>query len=120
MLRPVFVRLAAAAALALAATAAPAQVSTIDPNSAVDPQPAPPQSTTAEPGWESDETEYQPVDAGPQGAAPPGPGFQNAAPSPNAAVAAPAAGERAGQAASATIPRNDVFNAARVPRGSPT
>jgi hypothetical protein len=37
MLRPVFVRLAAAAALALAAAAAPAQVSTIDPNTAVDP-----------------------------------------------------------------------------------
>jgi hypothetical protein len=102
MLRPVFLRLAAAAALALAGAAAPAQVSTIDPNTAVGPQPAPPEAA-AEPGWEADQAEYQPVDAGPQQAAP-----ERAAP----AEAAPAASHRAGEAADSTIPRDDVFSAA--------
>ncbi|HYI41893.1 MAG TPA: EipA family protein [Allosphingosinicella sp.] len=59
MLRPVFLRLAAAAALALAAAAAPAQISTIDPNSAVDP--APP-AQSAEPGWEGYDPANTPVD----------------------------------------------------------
>jgi len=104
MLRPVFVRLAAAAALALAAAAAPAQVSTIDPNSAVDPQPAP--AATAEPGWERDEAEYQPVDPGSQEAA------TAAEPSADSAAVPPAAADRAGAAASPTIPRKDVFSAA--------
>jgi hypothetical protein len=94
-------RLAAAAALALAAAAAPAQVSTIDPNSAVDPRPAP--ATNAEPGWEADQIEYQPVDSGSQGAA--------AAPAAEPAVA-PAATDRAGASADAAIPRRDVFSAA--------
>jgi hypothetical protein len=62
MLRPVFLRLAAAVALTLAAAAAPAQVATVDPNAAVEEGPA----TTAEPGWETDKPEYQPVDSGPQ------------------------------------------------------
>jgi len=98
MLRPVFLRLAAAAALALAGAAAPAQVSTIDPNTAVDPQPAP--ATNAEPGWERDQSEYQPVDAGRQDEAP-------------AAEPAPAATDRASAAAAGpTIPRKDVFSAA--------
>ena len=105
MLRPVFVRLAAAAALALAAVAAPAQVSTIDPNSAVDPQPAP-ATTTAEPGWERGDSEYQPVDAGSQDST--GPAAEPAA----EAAAAPGASERASAAAGATIPRKDVFSAA--------
>lgn len=100
MLRPVFLRLAAAAALALAAAAAPAQVSTIDPNTAVDP--APP-AATAEPGWEAEEPEYQPVDAGTQGA-----GEAQAAPED---AAAGTASERASQA-STTVPRKDVFSAA--------
>jgi hypothetical protein len=111
MLRPVFVRLAAAAALALAAAAAPAQVSTIDPNTAVDPQPAPSQSTSAEPGWEADEAEYQPVDSGPQAAVPANPGYEGAT-DPTATASAPTASDRASQAAGATVPRKDVFSAA--------
>lgn len=99
MLRPVFLRLAAAAALALAAASAPAQVSTIDPNTAVDPAPS---QAPAEPGWETDEPEYQPVDAG----------AQDVSPEPGTpSEAAPAtASERASQGA--TIPRKDVFSAA--------
>lgn len=98
MLRPVFLRLAAAAALALGAAAAPSQVSTVDPNTAAG-APAP-----AEPGWEPDETEYQPVDAGSQDSA--------AAPGPDQA-AAPAAGKAASRPApGATVPRKDVFSAA--------
>ncbi|HEX8584863.1 MAG TPA: EipA family protein [Allosphingosinicella sp.] len=64
MLRPVFLRLAAAAALALTAAAAPAQVATIDPNGAAG------QASPAEPAWEAEESEYQPVDEGSQEAAP--------------------------------------------------
>ena len=65
MLRPVFLRLAAAAALALAGAAAPAQVTTIDPNTAVE-QPAPPNDAgRARLGGGGDE--YQPVDAGSAG-----------------------------------------------------
>jgi hypothetical protein len=61
MLRPVFLRLAAAAVLALGAAAAPAQVSTVDPNTAAGPASS---TTQPEPGWEAEEPEYQPVDAG--------------------------------------------------------
>ncbi|HEX6376778.1 MAG TPA: DUF1134 domain-containing protein [Allosphingosinicella sp.] len=99
MLRPVLLRLAAAAALALAATSAPAQVATIDPNSAVDPQP-----DGAESGWEADEVEYQPVDAGPQDAA--------VEPAEAPPAAAPPATERASAAAVPTVARKDVFTAA--------
>jgi hypothetical protein len=60
MLRPVFLRLAAAAALTLAAAIAPAQVATIDPNSAAE------GSSPAEPELEAEEPEYQPVDPGSQ------------------------------------------------------
>jgi hypothetical protein len=96
MLRPVFLRLAAAAALALGAVAAPAQVSTIDPNSAVDPAPS---ETTAEPGWETDEPEYQPVDSGPQEAAPGDEAaLEGNAPEPVAAAPAGTASQRASQA----------------------
>jgi hypothetical protein len=91
-------RLAAAAALALAAAASPAQVSTIDPNTAAGP--APP-ATAAEPGWEADESEYQPVDSGPRDSAEGEP-----------AEAAPAAEGPAPAAAAPTIPRKDVFSAA--------
>jgi hypothetical protein len=101
MLRPVFVRFAAAAALVLAAAAAPAQVSTIDPNTAVDP--APPATGAAEPGWESDAPEYQPVDSGSQDVA--------EEPAVPADAAPTTASERASQA-STTIPRKDVFSAA--------
>jgi hypothetical protein len=101
MLRPVFLRLAAAAALTLAAATAPAQVSTIDPNTAVDRSPP---AETAQPGWETEEqSEYQPVDSGAQDPA------ANPAPAP----AGPStAGERASRASS-TVPRKDVFSAAQ-------
>jgi hypothetical protein len=66
MLRPVFLRLAAAVALSLAAAAAPAQVSTIDPDTAA--EPAPPEAA-AQPAWETEESDYQPVDPGSQEAA---------------------------------------------------
>jgi hypothetical protein len=98
MLRQVFLRLAAAAGLVLAATGAPAQVSTIDPNSAVDSAPA------AETGWEPDEPEYQPVDSG-------GRAVADEAPVPQAANAPSAASRRASQA-STSVPRKDVFTAA--------
>lgn len=99
MLRPVFLRLAAAAALTLAAAAAPAQVSTIDPNTAVDP--APP-TDPAEPGWETEEPEYQPVDSGSQ--------YVPEEPAAPADAAPTTASERASQAT--TVPRKDVFSAA--------
>ncbi|HEU0133239.1 MAG TPA: EipA family protein [Allosphingosinicella sp.] len=97
MLRLVFLRLAAAAALALGAAAAPAQVSTVDPNSAVDP--APP-TASAEPGWGSDEeSEYQAVDSGPQEA--PAESFEEgkAASTSPAATPAGTASQRASRAA---------------------
>jgi hypothetical protein len=92
MLRPVFLRLAAAAALALTAAAAPAQVATIDPNSAVGQAPG-------EPGGEADEAEYQPVDSGTQEA--PGDDAAVEAGASEAAGSAPAgtASQRASQAA---------------------
>jgi hypothetical protein len=111
MPRSVFLRLAAAAALTLASAAAPAQVATIDPNTAVDPRPAPPE-TTAEPGWEADESEYQPVDSGSQDAAPADEAGQAATGETAAAPAAGTASERASAAAGSTIPRKDVFSAA--------
>lgn len=116
MLRPVFLRLAAAAALALAGSAAPAQVTTIDPNSAVG---APTPDTAPEPGWEADEAEYQPVDAGSQEAVATDTGYEGA--TEGAADEAAAAGTAAGTASqrasaaakgSTTIPLKDVFSAA--------
>jgi hypothetical protein len=98
MLRRVFLRLAAAAALALTAAAAPAQVATVDPNTAV--EPAPP----ADPGFEAEEAEYQSVDSGPQDSA-------EAAAAPEADPAPTTASRRASQA-STTVPRKDVFTAA--------
>jgi hypothetical protein len=111
MLRPVFLRLAAAAALSLAAAAAPAQVSTIDPNSAVGP--APP-AGSAEPGWETEEPEYQPVDAGTQDAAPgyEAP-FEGSASGDVAAAPTGTASQRAHQASKGeTIPLKKVLGAA--------
>lgn len=109
MLRPVLLRLAAAAALALAGASAPAQVATVDPNTAVDAQPAAP--SEPEGGWEADdESEYQPVDPGSQDPAAPAAADDAAAATP--AAAAPGASERASQASGATIPRKDVFSAA--------
>jgi hypothetical protein len=105
MLRPVLLRLAAAAVLALAGTALPAQVAEVDPNTAIE-DPAPPPESGAQPGWEVDESEYQPVDAGPQQAVPADPAGEEAVPQSATAT------ERAGTAADATIPRKDVFSAA--------
>ena len=111
MFRPVFLRLAAAAALALTAAAAPAQVATVDPNSAI--EPAPSGEPAAEPGFEA-EDEYQPVDAGPQEAAP-----ADLAEAPavgEGTAAAPAAGtasQRASQRAKGqTLPLKKVLGAA--------
>jgi hypothetical protein len=100
MLRPVLVRLAAAAALILAASAAPAQVTAVDPNSAVgnsaaeEEAPAP----SADESWTGDEPEYQPVDSGEQASAA-GPGFQASAPQETAAAPAGTASQRASRAA---------------------
>jgi hypothetical protein len=99
MLGPVFLRLAAAAALTLAAAAAaPAQVSSIDPNSAVDPAPA------GDPAWEAEEPEYQPVESG-------SPDSVGESSAPEADSAPATASQRASRA-STTIPRKDVFTAA--------
>ncbi len=115
MLRPVFVRLAAAAALALAAAAAPAQISEIDPNTAIE-EPARAE-TTAEPGWEPVESDYQPVDTGPQEAIAADPAGEVASEAPAGsdadAAASGSASQRASQAAKGTtIPRRDLLRAA--------
>jgi hypothetical protein len=112
MLKPVFLRLAAAAALTLAAASAPAQVATVDPNTAAGPAPS---ETPAEPGWETDEPEYQPVDAGAQEAAPGDEAsFEGSA--SRGIAAAPVSGtasQRASQAAKGeTIPLRKVLGAA--------
>jgi hypothetical protein len=113
MLRPVLLRLAAAAALALAGSAAPAQVAEIDPNTAFE-EPAPPPETAAEPGWESED--YQPVEAGPQEAVPDDEAYEGSTGEADAAGSAAAAGsasQRASQAAKGTtIPRRDLLAAA--------
>jgi hypothetical protein len=94
MLRPIFLRLAAAAFLTLGAAAAPAQVSTIDPNSAV--EEAPP-AAESEP-WNAEEPEYQPVEAGEQDSAAE-PGFEGSATADVAAAPAGTASQRASHAA---------------------
>lgn len=111
MLRPVLLRLAAAAALALGGSAAPAQVAEIDPNTAIE-EPSPATETTAEPGWEAEETDYQPVKAGRQDAAPGDSGYDGAT-GEEATAAAGTASQRASQAAKGTtIPRRDLLSAA--------
>jgi hypothetical protein len=107
MVRPLFAKLfaAALAATACAATAS-AQVSTIDPNTAAQPAPAPAQPAQS---WD---TEYQSVDPGPQSAT-----SDPAAPAPasdssSEVAAAPTASERASAAAGSNVPRKDVFSAA--------
>ncbi|HEX9964278.1 MAG TPA: DUF1134 domain-containing protein [Allosphingosinicella sp.] len=100
MLRPVFVRLAAAAALVLAASAAPGQVTNVDPNtaagsSAVE-EDAP--AGSAEESWAREEPDYQPVDSGDQAPAAE-PGFQGSAPDKAAAAPAGTASQRASRAA---------------------
>ncbi|MGA9583072.1 MAG: DUF1134 domain-containing protein [Allosphingosinicella sp.] len=105
MLRQVFLRVAAAAALTLAASAAPAQISTIDPNSAVDP---------AESGWEPAESEYQPVDTGTRNSTPGDEAaFESSAPAEAAPAPAGTASQRASQAARGeTVPLKKVLGAA--------
>ena len=100
MLRPVFLRLAAAAALALGAVAAPAQVATVDPNSAVDAPPA----ETAEPGFEAEESEYQPIEAA-------NPDVVDETAPPEAQAGPTTASQRASRA-STTMRNKDVFSAA--------
>jgi len=110
MLRPVFLRLAAAAALTLAAAGAPAQVATVDPNSAAGPAPS---QTPAEPGWETDQPEYQPVDAGAQEAAPVDEAALAGASEEMAAAPAGSAHHRASEAAKGdTVPLKKVLGAA--------
>ena len=99
----------AAAGLFLSSGMAAAQVDTVDPNSALDPawdsaQPAPEAQAPAEPGWETVDSEYQPI--GEQAAEAP-------ATDPSASATAPSASERASDAVrGGTVPRKDVFTAA--------
>ncbi|HEX8623430.1 MAG TPA: DUF1134 domain-containing protein [Allosphingosinicella sp.] len=110
MLRPVLLRLAAAAALALAGTAAPAQVATIDPNTAVE-EPAPTE-TAAEPGWEAEDSEYQPVEAGPQEAVSDDSSSAAAADKAPPAAAGDASARASQAAKGTTISRKDLLGAA--------
>ncbi len=105
MSRQVFLRIAAAVALTLAAAGAPAQVSTIDPNSAVD---------SDESRWEAAEDEYQPVDSGRRNPAPKNDEAPEASPSRGAATApVGTASQRASQAAKGeTVPLKKVLGAA--------
>lgn len=110
MLRPVLLRFAAAAALALAGTAAPAQVDTIDPNTAIE-EPVP-SETDAEPGFEAEDSEYQPVDAGPQEEASALEAVEPAAAEGEAAPAGTASQRASAAAKGTTIPRKDLVRAA--------
>jgi hypothetical protein len=101
MIRPVFLKLLAAGMLAVGA-AASAQVSTIDPNKAGQP------ATAAEQPAQSWDTEYQPVDPGPQGTTT----YEGAASGATEVSPAPAASARASAAAGSNVPRGDVFSAA--------
>jgi hypothetical protein len=104
MLRPVLIRFAAAAALALGAAAAPAQVATVDPNTAAGQAPA----ESAQPGLEAEESEYQPVESGPQD-----PAVETASAPEDSAAPAGTASQRASQAAKGrTIPVKRVLGAA--------
>lgn len=110
MFKAFFIKLAAAALIALPGAAA-AQVTTVDPNTALDQPaqpgwetPAPqPEQPAAEPGWESVEPEYQPIE----------PQAQETAPGEAAAATETAgtASQRA-NAAMTGVPRDDVFTAA--------
>ena len=110
MLRPVLLRLAAAAALALAGTAAPAQVGTIDPNTAV--ENAAPSEPSVEPGFEAEDAEYQPVDGGPQEEASALEPVDSAAVEAQAAAAGTASQRASRAAKGTTIPRRDLLSAA--------
>ena len=113
MLRPVYLRLAAVAVLTLGAAAASAQVATVDPNTVVGPAAS---QAAPEPGFEDDESEYQPVDSGTQDVAPAASSGDpavagNAAEEP-AAVPAGTASQRASQASKGeSIPLKKVLAA---------
>jgi hypothetical protein len=108
MIRPVFLKLLAAGGIALGASAAAAQSTAVPPAApppAEQQQPAPDEQRGT---WES---EYQPVDAGPQQ------GETATAKDPSAQTqsqaAAPTASERANIASDGgSVPRKDVFSAA--------
>lgn len=109
MIRPIYVKLLAAIFAASIGAAAPAQVSTIDPN-----DPGQPAMAPAEPAdpWGD---EYQPVDAGSQDpVAPASEASTQAAASVDSEGMAPAAAsDRASAAAgNSTVPSKDVFSAA--------
>ena len=101
-----FVKLAAAAGLLLAAPAGVAQISTIDPNSSGEYEPAASVEAEAEAAAPVDESEYLPVDAGTEQAAP-------EAAAPAVSPAAPATADASLRASEAvTVPPEDVFTAA--------
>ncbi|HYW16120.1 MAG TPA: DUF1134 domain-containing protein [Allosphingosinicella sp.] len=103
MLRPVLTRLAAAAALALATAGAPAQVSTVDPNTAVDSAPAE-SGLGSEQAEESEQAEYQPIeDSNPDVVDKTG---------ASAAEPGPATASQRASRASTMVPQKDVFSAA--------
>jgi hypothetical protein len=99
-MRPLFLKLVAAGLVAIAGGPSLAQVSTIDPNVAIAQDPA------AEPAWEGSESEYQPVDAGPQAAE------TTVAPDEMVSPAPPASVRASDAAGRGAVPRDDVFNAA--------
>jgi hypothetical protein len=107
MIRSFHVKLLAAVLAASIGVAAPAQVSTIDPNTPEQPaSPSEPVDTWAD--------EYQPVDAGPQNSATEATYEGQPSVVTDGEAAAPAtASERASAAAGgSTVPRKDVFSAA--------
>jgi hypothetical protein len=113
-----FLKLGGAAAIVMSSAIAPAQVTTIDPNSAAS---APAAQTSAPvldsgvvPGQPAADSEYQPVDSGsqqPWDQQPPADSAQPAAPGP--AGAPDSAAQRASDAIrNNNVPRKDVFTAA--------
>jgi hypothetical protein len=107
MSKSLFLKLAAAAGLMLAAPAASvAQIATVDPNSSGEYEPA--AQVEADAGVAAGTEEYQPVDDGSEPAVPAEDAPEAAAPAP--APAARPATDRASEAM--TIPREDLFTAA--------
>ena len=105
MTRFLFVKLLAALlAASLGAATASAQIDTIDPNNAGPSAPAP---DAADQPDQSGDAEYQPVDSGAQGES-----VEEAVVAPTDPAASPSPSETASAAATATVPREDVFTAA--------
>jgi hypothetical protein len=102
-----FLKLFAASAIAAAAPLAAQPVQTIDPNKSGEYEPAAQNAEQPRPAQE----EYQPVDAGTQGAS--SPEARSNAPVAEAPVASNSAADRASAAArGSTVARKDVFSAA--------